>query len=107
MPARRQTTRRIGRILRDAGLRVALVRHPMPYGDLEAMRVQRFATLDDIEASNPTIEEREEYELPVREGMVMWAGVDYEAILRAGGGRGRRDRVGRRQQRPARSTDPT
>jgi predicted GTPase len=78
-----QTTRRIGRILRDAGLRVALVRHPMPYGDLEAMRVQRFATLDDIEASNPTIEEREEYELPVREGMVMWAGVDYEAILRA------------------------
>lgn len=78
-----QTTRRIGRSLRDAGLRVALVRHPMPYGDLEAMRVQRFATLDDIEASNPTIEEREEYELPVREGMVMWAGVDYEAILRA------------------------
>ncbi len=78
-----QTTRRVGRILLDAGLRVALVRHPMPYGDLEAMRVQRFATLDDIEASHPTIEEREEYELPVREGMVMWAGVDYEAILRA------------------------
>jgi len=78
-----QTTRLIGRILRDAGLRVALVRHPMPYGDLEAMRVQRFATLADIEASHPTIEEREEYELPVREGMVMWAGVDYEAILRA------------------------
>ena len=78
-----QTTRRVGRILRDAGLRVALVRHPMPYGDLEAMRVQRFATLDDIERSHPTIEEREEYELPVREGMVMWAGVDYEAILRA------------------------
>jgi predicted GTPase len=78
-----QTTRRIGRILSDAGLRVALVRHPMPYGDLEAMRVQRFATLDDIEASHPTIEEREEYELPVQEGMVMFAGVDYEAILRA------------------------
>ena len=48
-----QTTRRVGRILLDAGLRVALVRHPMPYGDLEAMRVQRFATLDDIEASHP------------------------------------------------------
>ncbi|MFN8022457.1 MAG: hypothetical protein U0Q03_13105 [Acidimicrobiales bacterium] len=78
-----QTTRRIGRILLDAGLRVALVRHPMPYGDLEAMRVQRFATLDDIAASHPTIEAREEYEQPVREGMVMFAGVDYEAILRA------------------------
>jgi predicted GTPase len=78
-----QTTRYIGRILLDAGMRVALVRHPMPYGDLESMRVQRFATLDDIEASRPSIEEREEYELPVREGMVMFAGVDYEAILRA------------------------
>ena len=78
-----QTTRRIGRILLDAGLRVSLVRHPMPYGDLEAMRVQRFETLDDIAAARPTIEEREEYEQPVREGMVMFAGVDYEAILRA------------------------
>jgi predicted GTPase len=54
----------------------------MPYGDLERMRVQRFATQADIDASNPTIEEREEYELPVREGLVMYAGVDYEAILR-------------------------
>jgi predicted GTPase len=78
-----QTTRRIGRILRDAGLRVALIRHPMPYGDLEAMRVQRFATLEEIDASSPTVEEREEYEEPVRAGMVMYAGVDYEAILRA------------------------
>ncbi len=76
-----QTTRRIGQILLDAGLRVALVRHPMPYGDLEAMRVQRFATLDDIDASHPTVEEREEYEEPVRMGMVMYAGVDYEEIL--------------------------
>ena len=66
----------------DAGLKVALVRHPMPYGDLEAMRVQRFATLDEIDAANPTIEEREEYEAPVVQGMVMYAGVDYEAILR-------------------------
>jgi predicted GTPase len=54
----------------------------MPYGDLEAMRVQRFATLEDIDASNPTIEEREEYEAPVAMGMVMYAGVDYEQILR-------------------------
>jgi predicted GTPase len=77
-----QTSRKVGRTLLDAGLRVALVRHPMPYGDLEAMRVQRFATLEDIDASHPTVEEREEYEEPVRLGMVMYAGVDYEAILR-------------------------
>ena len=76
-----QTTRRVGQILLDAGLRVALVRHPMPYGDLEAMRLQRFATMADIDASHPTVEEREEYEEPVRMGMVMYAGVDYEAIL--------------------------
>ncbi len=78
-----QTSRRVGRILLDAGLKVALVRHPMPYGDLEAMRVQRFATLADIDASHPTVEEREEYEAPVREGMVMFAGVDYAQILEA------------------------
>jgi len=77
-----QTSRKVGRILLDAGLKVALVRHPMPYGDLEAMRVQRFATLAEIDASNPTVEEREEYEEPVRIGMVMFAGVDYDAILR-------------------------
>jgi predicted GTPase len=76
------TTRRVGEILMAHGLRVALVRHPMPYGDLERMRVQRFATLADIDASDPTIEEREEYEVPVRMGMVMFAGVDYEAVLR-------------------------
>jgi predicted GTPase len=76
-----QTSRAVGRILLGAGLRVALVRHPMPYGDLEAMRVQRFATLDEIDASHPTIEEREEYELPVRLGMTVWAGVDYGEIL--------------------------
>jgi predicted GTPase len=77
-----QTSRKVGQTLLDAGLKVALVRHPMPYGDLEAMRVQRFATLEDIDASHPTVEEREEYEEPVRMGMVMYAGVDYEAILR-------------------------
>jgi len=76
-----QTSRRVGRILLDAGLRVALVRHPMPYGDLEAMRVQRFATLEDLDRAHPTIEEREEYELPVRLGIVVYAGVDYGEIL--------------------------
>jgi predicted GTPase len=54
----------------------------MPYGDLEKMRVQRFATLDEIDASHPSVEEREEYEEPVRMGMIMYAGVDYEQILR-------------------------
>jgi predicted GTPase len=77
-----QTSRAIGQALLDGGLRVALVRHPMPYHDLEAIRVQRFATLADIDASHPTIEEREEYERPVEMGMVMYAGVDYAAILR-------------------------
>ena len=57
-----QTSRRIGKLLVDAGFRVALVRHPMPYGDLERMRVQRFASLADIDAAHPTVEEREEYE---------------------------------------------
>jgi len=76
-----QTSRRVGQVLLDAGLRVALVRHPMPYGDLAAMRVQRFATLADIDAAHPTIEEREEYEPAVEGGMVVYAGVDYEAIL--------------------------
>ena len=76
-----QTSRAVGRVLLDAGLEVALVRHPMPYHDLEAIAVQRFATLADIDASHPTIEEREEYERPVAMGMVMYAGVDYGAIL--------------------------
>ncbi len=77
-----QTSRRIGRLLLDAGLRAAIVRHPMPYGDLERMRVQRFATLADIDASDPTVEEREEYEAPVRMGMAVFAGVDYREVLR-------------------------
>jgi len=75
------TSRRIGSILLGAGLRVGLVRHPMPYGDLEAMRVQRFTTLEEIDAAHPTLEEREEYEIPVTLGMVVFAGVDYAAIL--------------------------
>jgi predicted GTPase len=77
-----QTTRRVGQILLEAGFRVAQVRHPMPYGDLERMRIQRFATVADIDATNPTIEEREEYEAPVQMGMVVYAGVDYLDILR-------------------------
>jgi predicted GTPase len=76
-----QTSRAIGKLLLNAGLRVALVRHPMPYGDLAAMKMQRFATLADIDAARPTLEEREEYEAPVRLGLVVFAGVDYAAIL--------------------------
>jgi predicted GTPase len=76
-----QTSRCVGRILRDAGLDVVLVRHPMSYGDLERMRVQRFASLADIDAAHPTIEEREEYEASVEAGMVVYAGVDYAEIL--------------------------
>jgi predicted GTPase len=78
-----QTVRAIARLLLAEGRRVVAVRHPMPYGDLEAMAVQRFATLADIDASDPTVEEREEYEAIVGEGVVLYAGVDYAAILRA------------------------
>jgi predicted GTPase len=76
-----QTSRAVARILQSNGLKVALVRHPMPYGNLHDMRVQRFRTLEEIDASHPTIEEREEYELPVREGVTVYAGVDYGDIL--------------------------
>jgi predicted GTPase len=78
-----QTSRAVVAVLRSAGLRVAVVRHPMPYGDLLAQRVQRFATLQDLEEQQVTIEEREEYEPHIASGSVVWAGVDYEAILRA------------------------
>lgn len=77
-----QTSRAVAHLLADAGLRPVLVRHPMPYGHLERMAVQRFSTQAEIDASDPTIEEREEYERPVAEGLVIYAGVDYEAILR-------------------------
>jgi predicted GTPase len=76
-----QTSRHVGRLLRASGLRVVLVRHPMPYGDLERMRVQRFASLADIDAAHPTVEEREEYEASVEAGLVVYAGVDYAEIL--------------------------
>ncbi|MBK8166264.1 MAG: GTPase [bacterium] len=77
-----QTSRRICQILRKAGKKVVAVRHPMPYGDLEAQRVQRFATIADLAKHNCTIEEMEEYEPHVAVGGVIYAGVDYEAILR-------------------------
>jgi predicted GTPase len=77
-----QTSRAVTRTLHDAGLRVAVLRHPMPYGDLEAQRVQRFADEHDLVRHEVTIEEREEYEPHIANGSVVWAGVDYEAILR-------------------------
>ena len=78
-----QTTRRVATILRTMGLRVAAVRHPMPYGDLAAQAIQRFADYKDLAAHNCTIEEREEYEPHLASGVVVYAGVDYERILRA------------------------
>ncbi|GBD94044.1 cyclic 2,3-diphosphoglycerate synthetase [bacterium BMS3Abin05] len=77
-----QTTRRVSRILRNWGKRVAAIRHPMPYGDLNAQKVQRFATIEDMDKADCTIEEREEYEPHIAMGNVVYAGVDYEAILR-------------------------
>ncbi len=76
-----QTTRAVARTLRDAGKRVVAVRHPMPYGDLEAQRVQRYATLEDLDRYDTTIEEREEYEPHIATGTVIYAGVDYGEIL--------------------------
>ncbi len=76
-----QTSRKVRRILADAGKRVAAIRHPMPYGDLAAQAVQRFATAEDLVAADVTIEEREEYEPYLRDGAVIYAGVDYATIL--------------------------
>ncbi len=78
-----QTSRRIVEILMEKGLKVVVIRHPMPYGDLEAQKVQRYAVLDDLEKHECTIEEMEEYEPHIVRGNVIYAGVDYEAILRA------------------------
>ena len=78
-----QTTRYLARLLEEQGLRVVVVRHPMPYGDLVKQRVQRFATYADLDRHDTTIEEREEYEPHLDAGRVLYAGVDYEAILRA------------------------
>ena len=77
-----QTSRQIVKVLKDAGKKVVSVRHPMPYGDLTKQVVQRFATYEDFEKHACTIEEREEYEPVVDMGAVIYAGVDYEKILR-------------------------
>lgn len=76
-----QTTRKVCAILRAKGRRVVAIRHPMPYGDLVRQKVQRFATLDDLDRHRCTIEEREEYEPHIAAGGVIYAGVDYGAIL--------------------------
>ncbi|MFA6743972.1 MAG: GTPase, partial [Candidatus Neomarinimicrobiota bacterium] len=78
-----QTSRKVIEILMAKGLKVVAIRHPMPYGDLVAQKVQRFAVLDDLQKHHCTIEEMEEYEPHVVRGNVIYAGVDYEAILRA------------------------
>ncbi len=77
-----QTTRRVAEILKAAGLQVVVVRHPMPYGDLVAQAVQRFAGIADLKKQNCTIEEMEEYEPHIARGSIVYAGVDYERILR-------------------------
>jgi len=78
-----QTTRKVAEILKENGIKAVAVRHPMPYGDLEEQKVQRFASLDDLKKHQCTIEEMEEYEPHIERGNVIYAGVDYEAILRA------------------------
>jgi len=77
-----QTTRRVSLILRDLGYKVAAIRHPMPYGDLVKQAVQRFANYSDLDKHECTIEEREEYEPHLDNGVIVYAGVDYERILR-------------------------
>jgi len=76
------TSRKVCRILKSKGIKFVVIRHPMPYGNLEKMIVQRFSTKSDLEKYNSTIEEREEYEPHLEEGNIVYAGVDYEKILR-------------------------
>src|SRR5919202_504337 len=78
-----QTTRHVAALLRDTGKRVAVLRHPMPYGDLTKQAVQRFERYEDLDAADATIEEREEYEPHLADGNLVFAGIDYERILRA------------------------
>lgn len=78
-----QTTRRVAEILRKMGKKFVVIRHPMPYGDLVKQRVQRFASYEDLEKSECTIEEREEYEPHIARGTVVFAGVDYAEVLKA------------------------
>jgi len=77
-----QTTRKVATILKGMGKKVTVIRHPMPYGDLNKQRVQRFATIEDLDKHDCTIEEREEYEPHINAGIVVYAGVDYQDILR-------------------------
>ncbi|MCC6406255.1 MAG: GTPase [Planctomycetes bacterium] len=76
-----QTSRRVVSILREQGLRTIVIRHPMPYGDLERQKVQRFATIADLAKHECTIEDMEEYEPHIAAGAIVYAGVDYQAIL--------------------------
>ena len=76
-----QTTRKVTDVLKNAGRHVCVIRHPMPYGDLASQRVQRFASMADLDRYNCTIEEREEYEPHINRGVTVFAGVDYQAIL--------------------------
>jgi predicted GTPase len=76
------TSRFIASLIMGRGLQPAVIRHPMPYGDLVAQRVQRFAAMADLDRAQATVEEREDYEPHIRRGLVVWAGVDYEAIVR-------------------------
>jgi predicted GTPase len=77
-----QTTRRVSLILQEMGYKVAAIRHPMPYGNLVAQEVQRYANYDDLDEYDCTIEEREEYEPHIDNGVIIYAGVDYEKIIR-------------------------
>ena len=77
-----QTTRRVALILKEMGYKVAAIRHPMPYGNLVAQEVQRYASYDDLDEFDCTIEEREEYEPHIDSGVIIYAGVDYEKIIR-------------------------
>lgn len=77
-----QTSRRVAEILQQLGYKVAAIRHPMPYGNLVKQKVQRFATYEDLDIHECTIEEREEYEPHIDNGVIIYSGVDYEAILR-------------------------
>ncbi len=76
-----QTCRKVSRLLQGMGFKVAVIRHPMPYGDLERQKVQRFASIEDLQKNHCTIEEMEEYEPHVVNGTIVYAGVDYKAIL--------------------------
>ncbi|MFH1727063.1 MAG: cyclic 2,3-diphosphoglycerate synthase [Pseudomonadota bacterium] len=77
-----QTTRKVAEILKEMGKKVVAIRHPMPYGDLEAQKCQRYATLADLDKYKCTIEEREEYEPHIKTGTIIYAGVDYDTIIK-------------------------